>query len=410
MDADPHVKTFDFDTTTSTGNLTAITDAKGNRTGYEYDGFNRLFRTCYPSAANGASTNASDCETTTYRTTTVTGASQATALVEQVTLRDNTSTISFGYDVLGRVSSKSGAVSETFTYDNFNQLTYRTNSTNGHTISGNPSTGTYTYNAHGWLLSEAQPMGTVSYQYDDYGRRIRLTYPTAGNPFITYDYNNGDEVVSIKENGSTQLAGFSFNNYGQRTGIVRQNGQNTGYAYDASLRLQYLTQGTSGASHYNQITYGYSAADQIATKSGNNGAYGFTPTNQSIGYTINGLNQVSQIGSTPLNHDLRGNITGDTGGTFTYNANNLMVTATQSGITTTLGYDSAGRLSSVNKNNATTRFLYDGVDLIAEFDGNGTLQRRYVHGPSDDEPLVQYNADGCRSACKKDPLIGVIGV
>jgi RHS repeat-associated protein len=37
-----------------------------------------------------------------------------------------------------------------------------------------------------------------------------------------------------------------------------------------------------------------------------------------------------------------------------------------------------------------TRFLYDGSDLIAEYDGSGNLLRRYVHGGGTDQPLVWY--------------------
>jgi len=41
----------------------------------------------------------------------------------------------------------------------------------------------------------------------------------------------------------------------------------------------------------------------------------------------------------------------------------------------------------------TTRFLYDGDKLVAEYTG-GTLARRYVHGASTDEPLVWYEGAG----------------
>ncbi|MBW8734980.1 MAG: hypothetical protein JF571_11885, partial [Asticcacaulis sp.] len=71
-----------------------------------------------------------------------------------------------------------------------------------------------------------------------------------------------------------------------------------------------------------------------------------------------------------------------------------MTSATQSGVLTTLTYDAEDRLLSIAKGSSTTRFLYDGVDLIAEYDGGGTLLRRYVHGPGDDEPLVWYEGDG----------------
>jgi RHS repeat-associated protein len=42
----------------------------------------------------------------------------------------------------------------------------------------------------------------------------------------------------------------------------------------------------------------------------------------------------------------------------------------------------------------TTNLLYDSQDLLAEYDGSGTLLRRYVHGPGVDEPLVWYEGTG----------------
>ena len=43
---------------------------------------------------------------------------------------------------------------------------------------------------------------------------------------------------------------------------------------------------------------------------------------------------------------------------------------------------------------ATTRFAYDGVDLIAEYNGSNAMLKRYVHGPGDDEPVVWYEGSG----------------
>jgi RHS repeat-associated protein len=37
-----------------------------------------------------------------------------------------------------------------------------------------------------------------------------------------------------------------------------------------------------------------------------------------------------------------------------------------------------------------THFLYDGDELVAEYDGSGGLLRRYVHGLGSDDPLVWY--------------------
>ncbi len=47
-----------------------------------------------------------------------------------------------------------------------------------------------------------------------------------------------------------------------------------------------------------------------------------------------------------------------------------------------LTYDPLGRMFSASSPSAgTTRFHYDGDDLVAEYDSNNSLLRRYVHGP-----------------------------
>ncbi|MFX5233390.1 hypothetical protein ABTC74_19785, partial [Acinetobacter baumannii] len=42
----------------------------------------------------------------------------------------------------------------------------------------------------------------------------------------------------------------------------------------------------------------------------------------------------------------------------------------------------------------TTRWLYDGDELIAEYDGANNLLRRYVHGPAEDDPMLWYEGAG----------------
>jgi len=52
------------------------------------------------------------------------------------------------------------------------------------------------------------------------------------------------------------------------------------------------------------------------------------------------------------------------------------------------------RLYQLATSSATTRFAYDGVDMIGEYDGSNALQRRYVFGPGTDEAIVWYEGSG----------------
>jgi RHS repeat-associated protein len=79
-------------------------------------------------------------------------------------------------------------------------------------------------------------------------------------------------------------------------------------------------------------------------------------------------------------------ITNDGATAYGYDGDNLMTSAG----TATLGYDPLNRLYQLN----TARFLYDGDDMIAQYDASNVLQRRFVHGPGADEPLVWYEGTG----------------
>jgi RHS repeat-associated protein len=88
-------------------------------------------------------------------------------------------------------------------------------------------------------------------------------------------------------------------------------------------------------------------------------------------------------------YDANGNLASDGQTTYVYDAENRLVSA--SGATNaTLAYDPLGRLWQASGASGTTRFLYDGDDLLQEFDGNNVLLRAYVHGPGADEPLIWY--------------------
>ncbi len=405
-------KTYDVSTATSTNTLTSELDQNGNQTNLYYDDFNRLVKTCYPvdgTAAGGTNnpanvgngTTTGDCQWTTFRTQSLaTGnPTQAGTLVDTIKTRANTTnslTINFGYDVAGRLTGKSGAVSEGFTYNNFGQILTHTD---------NGQTETYVYNPLGWMASDSQTLGTASphtiaYTYDGNGKRTKMTYPDTGF-YVTYAYDAGDELTDICVNLATCVPGSSvvslaYDDFGSRVTLTRANGVSTTYAYDSTKqRLNSLTQGASGAGFYDVITYGYNPLDQITSKAGTNTAYDYkVAASTTTAYTPTGLNQYSAVGGSSFTYDARGNLTSDGGGTYVYNANNLLTSAVQSSGTTTLTYNAENRLGSVAKGTATTKFLYDGDDLIAEYDGSNTVLRRFIHGPVDDEPLVWYEGSG----------------
>ena len=53
-------------------------------------------------------------------------------------------------------------------------------------------------------------------------------------------------------------------------------------------------------------------------------------------------------------------------------------------------YDGLGRLFKTNNPGGTTYYLYDGDALVAEYNGNGQITARYIHGDRVDEPWIQF--------------------
>jgi len=59
--------------------------------------------------------------------------------------------------------------------------------------------------------------------------------------------------------------------------------------------------------------------------------------------------------------------------------------------TTRFGYDGAGRRVRKTTGSNTIQYVYSGARVVAEFDGNGNLSRRYTYLPGMDNPHAVYN-------------------
>lgn len=138
-------------------------------------------------------------------------------------------------------------------------------------------------------------------------------------------------------------------------------------------------------------TFAYNPASQITTNVRTGDAYAWTQHfNQNLTGTPNGLNQLTQVGTKTLTHDTKGNVTAFGPKSFTYSSENLLLTGPGS---TSLSYDGLMRLRRVVAGGATVNLVYDGLDRIAEV-SSSVVQRRYVHGPGIDDPIVWYEGSG----------------
>jgi RHS repeat-associated protein len=109
---------------------------------------------------------------------------------------------------------------------------------------------------------------------------------------------------------------------------------------------------------------------------------------------VNNLNQYDSVGTKNISYDHAGNLTNYDRWSYVYNAHNRLTAATKTGSSLALGYDPTGRLESSTLNGSKTNFLYDGQELVGEYNSSGTLINRYVHGIGTDDPLVWYVGSG----------------
>jgi RHS repeat-associated protein len=381
-------------TYTANGLAASVTDAEGNRTGYTYDGVDRLAATFYPSPTKGAGTSS----TTDYEALAYNAAGSVTTRFLRGYASDSTKHIDYTYDNLGRMTVKDLPNSEldvAYTYDFLGRLT-------GASQTGNALT--FTYDALGRNLTQVGPQGTVSSQFDAAGRRTRTTWPDSF--YVSYDHLVTGETSVIRENGATSgvgvLATYAYDDLGRRTTLTLGNGTVSTYGYDTVSRLTSLGINLDGSTTTNDVTtsFGYSPANQIASQTRTNDLYAWDGhTNVARSYTSNGLNQLTAAGATSLGYDARGDLTSSGSNSYGYSSENLLTSATVSSVSLTFAYDPMLRLYQ-EAGTTTARFIYDGTDMIGEANSSNVLQKRYVFGPGTDEPLVEYAGSGTGSGVR----------
>lgn len=394
-------------TYSSDGLLDYVEDSKGNRTDFEYDGLDRLTKMVFPSKTTPGTVDAGDYEEYAY---------DPNDNRTQVTLRGG-QVVHLAYDALNRLQSKifgSGSANDVYYgYDLLgNRLSARYGSSSGAGVD-------YTYDALGRKLTETSYGRTVASEYDVSGNRIKLIYPESTTPsprFIEYTYDVLNRMRQVKQNGSTALATYSYDNFSRETAIARSNPTSTSMSYGSGSLDWTLSQNMYGSSQDVSYAMTYSPAgqmmDRAITASDSGYKYGVSGASP-VPYCPNGLNQYDKVGGSSssctgvssYSYDARGNLTSDGSRTFSYDADNRL-TSVAGAATMSVTYDPNGRLRQVSvptSNNWGTgvwgtmiwtggkQYLYDGANLIAEYDDVGNVVRRYVPGQGVDETVLWYD-------------------
>jgi len=287
----------------------------------------------------------------------------------------------YSYDLLGRqltarFESQAGADGITNTYDGFGNLTSST-------------------------IAMAGFSKTITSLYDLDNNRTRVTHPDA--QAFTYAFDTRDRLANIYEGAgpgvTLETAAWNADDtLSQRSEGAAGASGTASYTYDPIGRLSSQSDAFPSFSGSNVgWTFGVNPASQITQETRTNDAYAFTAiAAANKAYTVNGLNQYTNVAGSAYTYDANGNLTSDGTTTYVYDVENRLVSATAGGVTTSLTYDPLGRLWQIVKGAANTRFLYDGDALIGEYDSGSALTNRYVHGSNlaADDPLVWYVGAG----------------
>jgi RHS repeat-associated protein len=182
----------------------------------------------------------------------------------------------------------------------------------------------------------------------------------------------------------------------------RNNGANSSFGYDGLSRVNYLKHNLPGV--YNvDWSFAYNPASQITQLATNNDRYDYkelTPKTENRSY--NGLNQDAGIAALGGGYDLNGNLSneGSGGRAMVYDVYNRLLSVTGSGANLSFVYDPEGRLARYSTDGGATyrTYLYDGVNLIAEYTPSGQVERRYMHTLGTDQPWVQFTGAGTTTA------------
>lgn len=393
---------------TPNGKQEFVIDANGNRAKMEYDGFDRQKKWIFPS-----NTLASAFNPATQSTALATAGAANTSDFEE-----------YGYDANGNRTSmrKRDGSPLSFQYDDLNRNTVkvvpeRVGLATTHTrdvyygydlqsrqlfarfdgAAGTNEGLTSGYDGLGRLISSSMLMDTITrtltYTWDSNSNRTQVKHPDGKATNYQYD------VVNRMNNylqGTTSLGAITYNTRGLRKNLTL--GVPSDYSYDTIGRLTTIAHNLGGAATTHDVNFNlssYNPASQVMTRTTSNDSYVYTgDVNVNRGYSSNGLNQYVAAGPASFTYDLNGNLTGDGSNIYVYDIENRLVSA--SGTTTAgLRYDPLGRLYETSGGPVgVTRFLYDGDELVAEYNSSGTQLRRYVHGPGSDDPLVWYEGPG----------------
>ncbi|MFO0701188.1 MAG: RHS repeat-associated core domain-containing protein [Nitrospira sp.] len=278
--------------------------------------------------------------------------------------------MTFGYDAIGRLTSVNDSVGGTITW------VYDTVASGHHP-----------------RVAETTSTGTVTVEYDEIGRRFKLS--ATGQSDTTYGYDAASQFQTVTK--GTQTVTLAYDDAGRRTSLTYPNGVVTSYGYDNANRVLSITH-VKAPTTIESLTYTYDPTGNRLSQTRANAAASNLPTAVAAAQiTYDAANELLRWNNATnnLTYDNNGNLATETVGgvmtTYTWDSRNRLTGISKTGLTASFVYDGLGRRKSKTVNGSTTGFWYDGNDVYAELSGV-TPSFTYIRGLNIDEPYVRKGA------------------
>jgi len=265
---------------------------------------------------------------------------------------------------------------------------------------------------------------TVTYTYDADGNRLTVQYPS-GTAF-NYTYTNRNQVASIKPglSGGTAVVSYTFDASGNITNRALDNGTSTAYTVDDVNRDTAVVHNLQPTGTTKRFDYAYNTVNDITAVQRDSGAgdgYAYDLTQEIVGYAQNGtvnltngtvtnpatntnltfdgcgnqkslngggtfqvnnLNEYTTYNGAAVGNGNKGNVQTYNGWTYTYDAQNRLLSAALSGTTiATFYYDGLNRQIARSINGVITFSVWDGDwAVLEEYGTSNTVIQKYLQG------------------------------
>jgi RHS repeat-associated protein len=387
--------------------LSTITDPAAGLTQFAYDGNDNVTQVADPRSlvTSYTYTGFGDTKTVTSPDTGLTTSTYDSG-GNLATSTDARSAIStYTYDALNRVKTaafKIGSTTDqtiTYSYDSGTNGIGRLTSASdaNHSMS-------WAYDGLGRVTSKSQTVGsvmeTVGYAYTN-GNLTSMTTPSGQS--VAFGYNTNHQVTSITVNGNTVLSGATYDAFGPVTGWTWGNGSTSSrtfdtdgnvsqvvsagtraYGYDDAFRITGITDTANSANSY---AYDYDSLDRLTSA---------VKTGTSRGWTYDATgNRLSETGTSPSTYTVASSsnqltaITGSLARGYTYDAAGSVLT--YGSITAT--YNNQGRLKTLTNGAVTASYVYNALGERVKQSGGPSGTVHYVYDEAG-HLLGEYNSTG----------------